>query len=114
MIQSVHSIKVSSKLYIAAFEVLWEQLMHLFNLSIKLDLVPSAWKQGIITPISKKGDRTVLNNIRPITLTHMCGKMLEKLVACRLNEFCESNNLSSKTVQPRVLSLNLSAISTKL
>lgn len=60
-------VKISTKLYIAAFEALSDQLMFLFNLSIRSNHIPVAWKQGTITPIPKKGDRTILSNIRPIT-----------------------------------------------
>lgn len=59
--------KISSKLYLAAFKVLGEQLAFLFNLSIKTNKIPVAWKKGIITPIPKKGDKRIVNNIRPIT-----------------------------------------------
>lgn len=88
-------LQISSKLYILAFSTLLEQLTYLFNLSIKTNKVPLAWKQGTITPIPKKGDRTHLNNIRPITITHMCGKILEKIIAARLNDFCETNQIYS-------------------
>lgn len=87
--------QISSKLYIAAFRELKEQLLYLFNLSISLNCIPRAWKRGIITPIPEMGDRTILNNIRPITITHMCGKLLEKIIARRLNDFCESNDIYS-------------------
>lgn len=51
---------------------------------------------GTVTPIPKKGDRTLLSNIRPITITHICGKILEKLVSLRIEEHCESNQLFSE------------------
>lgn len=85
--------KISSKIYLAAFKVLGEQLGFIFNLSIKTNQIPKAWKRGIITPIPKKGDCRELNNIRPITLTHICGKLLEKIIAAKLINHCESNDI---------------------
>lgn len=88
-------LQISSKLYVIAFNALLEQLAYLFNLSIRTNKIPLAWKKGVITPIPKKGDRTCLNNIRPITITHMCGKLLERIIGARLNEFCEDNQIYS-------------------
>lgn len=81
--------KISTKLYIVAFSELIEQITFLFNLSIKTNRIPRAWKEGTVTPIPKKGDRTLLTNIRPITITHICRKVLEKLVAAKIEDHCE-------------------------
>lgn len=70
---------ISSRIYKDALEVLVEQLTYLFNLSLTTGVFPSAWKACVITPIPKKGDCTLLNDIRPITQTHICGKILEKI-----------------------------------
>lgn len=55
--------------------------------------IPSAWKSGVVSPRPKKGDPTNPNNIRPITQTHICGKLLEKVINARLTDYFESNNL---------------------
>lgn len=75
--------KISSKLYLTAFKVLGELLAFIFNLSIKTYKVPTAWKKGTITPIPKKGDKRQINNVRPKTLTHICSKLLTKIIAAR-------------------------------
>lgn len=88
-------LSISTKLYIIALKTLVEQVTFLFNLSIKTNRVPIAWKRGVVTPIPKKGDRTLLTNIRPISITHICGKILEKLVAASINRHCEDNTIFS-------------------
>lgn len=88
-------LKLSTNLYIAAFKELLEQLTFIFNLSIRTNEIPKAWKKGSVTPLPKKGDRTLLTNIRPITITHICGKILEKMIAAKLNNHCEINNIFS-------------------
>lgn len=60
-------LRISTKLYLLAFTELIEQITFLFNLSIKTNRVPTAWKTAMVTPIPKKGDRSLLNNIRPIS-----------------------------------------------
>lgn len=85
--------RISTKLYLIAFSELIEQITFLFNLSIKTNKIPLAWKKGTVTPIPKKGDRTLLTNIRPITITHICGKILEKLITHRIEEHCERNEI---------------------
>lgn len=87
--------RISTKLYIDAFKALIEQITFLFNLSIKTNKIPMAWKLGTVTPLPKKGDHTLLTNIRPITITHICGKLLEKLIAMRIENHLEENELFS-------------------
>lgn len=88
-------LNISTKLYLIAFSELIEQIAFIFNLSIKTNSIPTAWKTGTITPIPKKGDRTLLSNIISITTTHICGKMLEKLISNRIEEHCENNCIYS-------------------
>lgn len=87
--------KISTKLYLAALSVLTEQITFIYNLSIRTNRVPHAWKIGHVTPIPKKGDTTLISNIRPITITHLCGKILEKLIATNIDYHCEINNIYS-------------------
>lgn len=87
--------KISSKLYLSAFKALGEKLAFIFNLSIRTNKIPKAWKKGVITPIPKKGDARLGNNIRPITLTHICGKLFRKIIAARLIDHCEFNHIHS-------------------
>lgn len=90
-------LRISTKLYKVAFSELIEQIAFLFNLSIKTNKIPTAWKKGYVTPIPKKGDRTLLTNIRPITITHICGKILERLIAAKIDDHCESHDIFSES-----------------
>lgn len=87
--------KVSSKLYIDSFKVLVDQYVHLFNLSITKGIFPADWKLGTVCPIPKKGDKTQMNNIRPVSLTHIVGKVIEKIVNKYLVQYLEDNQLLS-------------------
>ena len=51
------------------------------------------WKDGNITPIFKKGKRHIPGNYRPVCLTSIPCKMLERLVRNVIMEHMESNHL---------------------
>jgi len=48
--------------------------------SLHQGILPRAWKQAIVTPLVKKGDRTNPSNYRPISLTCICCKTLEHIL----------------------------------
>ena len=47
----------------------------IFQKSITTGELPLSWLQANITPIFKKGDRTLPSNYRPISLTSICCKL---------------------------------------
>ena len=54
------------------------------------------WKEGIITPLPKKVDLTLLKNWRPVTILNSSSKILEKILHEQLTQFLEENNLFPK------------------
>ena len=50
-------------------EVLKMPLFLLFRKSLDSGEIPQAWKNGYVTPVYKKGSRTLASNYRPISLT---------------------------------------------
>lgn len=86
-LKSSGCLKISSRLYLDAFEVMSEQLSYIMNLSLRSGIFPSAWKRSIVTPIPKKGDRSFVENTRPITLIHIAGKILEKIVNISIDDY---------------------------
>ena len=51
--------------------------------------VPHQWKDAIIMVFHKKKDRTECGNYRSISLVAHAGKILLKIIARRLSEYCE-------------------------
>ena len=51
--------------------------------------VPQQWKDAIIMVLHKKKDRTECGNYRGISLVAHAGKILLKIIARRLSEYCE-------------------------
>jgi len=59
--------------------------------------LPAAWKEAVVTPIFKKGARAAVNNYRPISLTSVCCKIMEKLVRNSLLQHMITNGFLSDT-----------------
>ena len=70
-------------------------LTRLFNSSLALGKLPCEWKNANVSPIFKKGDKELVCNYRPISLTCLLVKVLEKLVASHISSFINSKNLLS-------------------
>lgn len=59
--------------------------------------VPETWKSATVIPIYKKGDRLNPNNYRPISLTSVLSKCMEKILAREITQFIISNNIIPPT-----------------
>ncbi len=68
-------------------------LLVIFNRSLELGEVPEDMKIANVTPIYKKGPKDIAGNYRPISLTSIIGKMLESVIADRIVDHLETNNL---------------------
>ncbi len=68
-------------------------LTKLFQKSIDTGTVPDQWKKAIVSPIFKKGDKHCPANYRPVSLTSVCCKLCEHIIAKAIMEHLEGNNL---------------------
>ena len=67
----------------------------IFKQSLDKGELPQAWLDANVTPIHKKGSKLDPANYRPISLTSVLVKILEKLVKSTLMQHLTSNNLIS-------------------
>ena len=67
----------------------------LFRLSLHSGSIPSYWSLANITPLFKNGSRSDPSNYRPISLTSVICKLMEKLVKHALFDHLFSHNLLS-------------------
>ena len=65
----------------------------IYNNCLKYNFVPHQWKESIITPIFKKGDRRLPTNYRPIALTSSFCRILEAIVSDNMLCHLSLNNL---------------------
>ena len=67
----------------------------LFDKSLENGEVPSDWKRAIVVPIFKKGGKDLSQNYRPVSLTCIICKIMERLIRDKMMEFLTSTMLLS-------------------
>ena len=72
-------------------EALAPPTMHLVNLSIKNSIVPKAWK---LASVFTAGDKSDINNYRPISIFPIISKIIEKWVIQQIIEFLSNSQTS--------------------
>ena len=68
-------------------------LFLLFMESFNCSRIPRDWKMANITPIFKKGSKTIPTNYRPVSLTSQVVKILESLICFRIMQYLSENNI---------------------
>lgn len=71
-------------------------LSHIFNTTLRTGILPQAWREANVTPIFKKGKKSLPSNYRPISLTSVICKLLETFVRDWLVGHLRENGLLSK------------------
>ena len=84
---------IPPKLLLEIVEQISIRLATVFNLSIEEGVVPLEWKEANIIPLFKKGSRSKSENYRPVSLTSVVCKLLERLIKDHLVDFLVKNNL---------------------
>ena len=72
--------RIPQKLLIETLEQISIPLARVFNWSLKQGVVPAEWKEANIIPLFKKGSRNKSENYRPVSLTSVVCKLLERLI----------------------------------
>ena len=70
-----------------------EPLFLLFSKSLTDGVLPKIWKDAHVTPVYKKGEKCSPRNYRPISLTSVICKTLEKLIRNAIVDHMEKNSL---------------------
>ena len=68
----------------------------LFTTSLRIGDVPRDWRDGEITALFKKGDKTEPSNYRPVSLTSVVSKIMEKLIRDGILDHMKANGYLSK------------------
>ena len=72
-------------------------LSKLYNKCIQDGVFPKVLKNGVITPIHKKGRKDKIENYRPISTLPIFGKIFEKILYKRIYNFVTSQNIISES-----------------
>jgi hypothetical protein len=81
-------------------EVAWEispALTILFRKSMAEGSVPADWRRANVTPIFKKGSKSDPGNYRPVSLTSICGKLMEGHIKREITQHLDTNKLLVST-----------------
>ncbi|XP_067617821.1 uncharacterized protein tws isoform X5 [Eurosta solidaginis] len=65
-------------------EYIYQPLTDLFNLSLKNDIFPTAWKESFLIPLHKKGSKSSIENYRGIAKLSAIPKLFEAIVTNHL------------------------------
>ena len=76
-------------------EQLAEPFQALFSTSLEEGILPQGWKDGNVTPMFKKGKKHQPGNYRPVSLTSILCRVMEKLARNEILEHLINNNLLS-------------------
>ena len=71
-------------------------LYYLFRDSLDSGIIPDIWKVANVTPIYKKGVKSDPLNYRPISLTSVVCKAMERIIRDKIVDHLDSHNLLSK------------------
>ena len=75
--------------------VLSHVLCQFFNFSLLNRMVPLDWKMANVVPVYKGSPKpkAVASSYRPVSLTPIASKIMEKLICSRLMQFLDENNI---------------------
>ena len=79
----------------SSLDILSPSITNIVNLSLSNGVMPDQWKRAIVTPLLKKAnlDHEILKNFRPVSNLAFISKLVEKVVAVRLQDHMTTNGL---------------------
>ena len=84
---------IPPKLLMETVEQISIPLARVFNLSLKEGVVPFEWKEANIIPLFENGSRNKSDNYRPVSLTSVICKLLERLIKDHMVDFLVKHKL---------------------
>ena len=68
-------------------------LQLIFQRSLESGTIPNDWHNANVSPLFKKGERYKAANYRPVSLTSICSKLMEHVIASQLTGHLNTNNI---------------------
>ena len=84
---------IASKIWIILYKEFTSTFTCMYNNVINLGCYPDKWKIATVIPIPKIANSTTPNELRPISLLPLPGKVLEHLIHDPLQKHLENNNM---------------------
>jgi hypothetical protein len=67
-------------------------LARLLDITMNNGTLPGDWKKATVIPIHKRGDRLLVTNYRPVSLTTVVCKRMEHVIASYLRQVWDKND----------------------
>ena len=71
-------------------------LATMFESFMSVGQIPDEWRSAVVTPLFKKGLPTQCSNYRPVSLTSVVSKVMERIIVAQLTEYLRQHNIISK------------------
>ena len=88
--------KLSSRLIRECADLISPYITTIFNCCLTTGIFPDDWKLAKVTPIFKQGDRSDMNNYRPISVISAIAKVFERIIYNQLSSYLSENNILSQ------------------
>ena len=76
--------------------IMAKEFTYLYNLVITTAIFPDKWKIATVTPIPKIGRPETCNDLRPISILPLPGKIMEQIIHDQLKKFLEDTKFFAK------------------
>ena len=90
---------IHPKLLKECAEIIAKPMYLIFSKSLESGVVPTDWKLANISPIHKKGSRTLASKYRPVSLTCLTSKLMESIIRDAMVQHLLENDLCRPTTQ---------------
>ena len=88
---------VASRIWKIVFQNMPHLLDNIIKTSIDFNIFPKKWKIATVVPIPKTSKTMGPEDLRPISLLPLPGKIFEHLIYSQIDNFLEQNNLLTKS-----------------
>ena len=68
-------------------------LRYIFSRSLSTGEIPDDWRKANVAPIYKKGEKYLASNYRPVSLTCICCKVMEHVIASNIMGHLDQNGM---------------------
>ena len=77
--------RIPQRVLVDGMEQLLEPLTVLFKLIYERKEIPEQWRFSKIMPVHKKGDKSLIENYRPVANLCSCSKIFERMILNRIS-----------------------------
>ena len=89
--KSIYIDGISNELLRHGVHVLAGHLCWMFNYVFSSGIYPNVWKGAYLTPVYKRGDRSVTGNYRGLAISSCLGKVMNRVLNNRLADFMDES-----------------------